>query len=125
MGNIPLAEQKELSRTERKTIAEENFTSWLSSAKEFIIDVENTFNRGSLKNAAFYLHQAAERTYNTSILVFIGYKPRKYNIVRLLRLIKDFSPELAAVFPNNTPEEINLLNLLKKAYIDSRYKKFI
>ncbi|MBO9730780.1 MAG: HEPN domain-containing protein [Chitinophaga sp.] len=122
-NNIPLAEQRDLSPTDRKNIAQEDFDTWFSTAREFLIDTENALYRKSLKNAAFYLHQAAERTYNAAILVFTGYKPRTHNLGRLIRLCRDFSPEMATVFPNNTKEETHLFNLLKKAYIDARYKK--
>jgi len=122
-GNTPLAEQRELNPVERQKLAQDDFDTWFSTAREFLVDTENALQRKSLKNAAFYLHQAAERTYNAAILVFTGYKPRTHNLGKLIRLCRDFSPELARIFPNNTKEETHLFNLLKKAYIDARYKK--
>jgi len=122
-GNILLAEQRELNPVERQKLAQDDFDTWFSTAQEFLVDTENALQRKSLKNAAFYLHQAAERTYNAAILVFTGYKPRTHNLGKLIRLCKDFSPELTRIFPNNTKEETHLFNLLKKAYIDARYKK--
>lgn len=121
--NIPLAEQRELNPEERQKLAQEDFDTWFIPAREFLVDTENALQRNSLKNAAFYLHQAAERTYNAAILVFTGYKPRTHNLGKLIRLCRDFSPELARVFPNSNDEETRLFNLLKRAYIDARYKK--
>ena len=122
-GNIPLAEQKELNAAERKKIAQEDFDYWYGDAVKFMKGAMLFAKDKDLNMAAFMLHQTAERTYNAAILVFTGYKPRTHNIGKLIRLSRDFSPELAGVFPANTKEEANLFNLLKRAYIGARYKK--
>jgi len=122
-GNIPLAEQKELNAAERKQIAQEDFNYWFYDAVKFLKGAVLYTNDKDLNMAAFMLHQAAERTYNAAILVFTGYKSRTHNLGKLIRLTRDFSPELAMVFPNNSNEETYLFNLLKKAYIGARYKK--
>jgi HEPN domain-containing protein/predicted nucleotidyltransferase len=122
-GNVPLAEQKELSASERKKLAEDDFNYWYGDAVKFVKGALLYAKDKDLNMAAFMLHQAAERTYNAAILVFTGYKPRTHNLNKLLKLCRDFSSELAAVFTNNTKEEAHLFNLLKKAYIDARYKK--
>lgn len=76
-GTTALAERKPLSPAEAKTIAQHYFDQWFESAKEFLIDAQNAYGRNSLKNGAFYLHQAAERTYNAVILVEI---PKRYRL---------------------------------------------
>jgi len=75
-----------------------------------------------LKIGAFNLHQAAERTYNAVILVYTGYKPKTHNLGKLKRYGKRFSEVLDGVFPDNTKEEKHLFDLLKRGYIDARYK---
>jgi uncharacterized protein len=122
-GNTPLAERKPLSQEEAKGIAQKYFEQWYGGSKEFYIDAKNAGNRGSFKNAAFYLHQATERTYNAIILVHIGYKPKTHNLDKLKRYSKRFSEELEGVFPDNTPEEKHLFDLLKRGYVDTRYKE--
>ncbi len=57
------------------------------------------------------------------ILVHTGYKPKTHNLDKLKRYVKRFSEELAGVFPDNTPEEKHLFDLLKRGYIDTRYKE--
>ena len=121
-GNVPLAERKALSQAEAKAVAQQYFEQWYEGAREFYIDAENASRRGSYKNAAFYLHQAAERTYNAVILVETGYKPKTHNLDKLKRYSKRFSEELDGVFPDNTPEEKHLFDLLKRGYVDARYK---
>jgi uncharacterized protein len=51
-----------------------------------------------------------------------GYKPKTHNLDKLKRYAKRFSEELEKVFPDNTPEEKHLFDLLKRGYIDARYK---
>ncbi|HEV7333139.1 MAG TPA: HEPN domain-containing protein [Flavisolibacter sp.] len=120
-GNIAFNEPKDLSPEERKEIAQRDFENWFSSAKEFLIDAKNAFERKSLKNSIFYLHQAAERIYNTVLLVFTGYKPKTHNLDKLRSLSKAYSSDLYLIFPCNTKEEEYLFSLLQKGYIDARY----
>lgn len=122
-GNVPLAEQKELTTQEKKEIAQRDFNYNFPDAKEFLEGVLFYLGRKKLNIAAFQLHQATERTYNTMILVVTGYKPKTHNLGKLLKMSRDFSPELQTIFPQNTKEEIHLFNLLKKAYIDARYNE--
>lgn len=120
-GNMAFAVPKELSKEERKTIAQKDFDNWYFSAKEFLIDAKNAFQRRGFKNSIFYLHQSAERIYNTILLVFTGYKPKTHNLDRLRSLSKAFSPELYLIFPSNTKKEEYLFSLLERGYIDARY----
>ncbi|MDO6433258.1 nucleotidyltransferase domain-containing protein [Flavitalea sp. BT771] len=68
-GNTPLTERNPLSTAEAKAIEQQYFEPWYGAAKEFYIDAQNAYQRGSCKNAAFYLHQATESIYNAIILV--------------------------------------------------------
>ncbi len=63
-----------------------------------------------------------ERTYNAIILVHAGYKSKTHNLGKLKRYSKRFSEELDVIFPDSTPQEKHLFDLLKRGYIDTRYK---
>lgn len=121
-GNVPLAERKPLSPSEAKAVAQEYYEQWFTGAKNFLSMSIGAMNTHSLKEAAFVLHQAAERTYNAVTLVFTGYKPKTHNLDKLKRYTKRFSEPLDAVFPDNTAEERHLFDLLKRGYVDARYK---
>src|ERR1044071_8675890 len=121
-GNIPLAERRMLTPAEIKAIAQTDFDKWYTSGVDFLENAEFALQKKKYKLAAFLLHQAAERTYNAIILVFSGYKPRTHNLDKLKRYSKRFSVELEGVFPCNSIEEEHLFDLLKKGYIDARYK---
>lgn len=118
-----LAEKKELSPLEVQTIARENFEHWFNSANEFFIDYTNAFKRDSYNNAAFLLHQATERYYGAIQLVFTGYKPKTHDIEALGQLAKSLNMEFGKVFPRSTELEQKRFQLLKRAYVDARYKK--
>lgn len=121
-GSVPLADRKPLSAAEAKAIARQYYNQWFISAREFIEVSAFCLEKGQLKIGAFNLHQATERTYNAVILVETGYKPKTHNLDKLKRYAKRFSEELEKVFPDNTPEEKHLFDLLKRGYIDARYK---
>ena len=55
------------------------------------------------------------------ILVYTGYKPKTHNLGKLLKMSREFSPELSTIFPNSDRSEVHLFTLLKKAYVDARY----
>jgi len=74
------------------------------------------------KIAAFELHQAVERFYGAVTLVFINYRFRTHDIQRLGIKAVSYNGEFAKVFPRETDEQRKLFNLLRKAYIDARYK---
>jgi len=122
-GNTPLAERKPLSPGEAKAVAQKYFEQWFTPAKGFLKGAAFYLQEKEYKLSAFELHQATERTYNAVILVQTGYKPKTHNLDKLKRYSKRFSEELEGVFPDNTPEEKHLFDLLKRGYIDTRYKE--
>jgi HEPN domain-containing protein/predicted nucleotidyltransferase len=122
-NKVEFAKPRELSKTEQKQIAQRYFGQWYTRGKEFLIDAVNATDRNSHNNAAFYLHQTAENFYNTILLVFTGYKPKTHNLEKLRQYIKSISPEVYAIIPaSSEKEEWHLFELLKKGYIDARYK---
>jgi HEPN domain-containing protein/predicted nucleotidyltransferase len=122
-GQLKLERIRKPSPQKRKQIAQEDFKMWFKSAKEFVIDFNNAFNRRSYKQAAFLLHQATERFYTTTLLVFTGYKGKRHNIEKLGRQVSGYDTAFLKVFPRATKEQDENFKLLKKAYIDARYKK--
>jgi len=122
-GKLKLERRRKLSPAKRKQIAQEDFKMWFASAKDFYIAYELMLRRRKYKIAAFQLHQAVERFYGAVMLVFTGYKPKRHNIETLGRRVSGCDAEFLKVFPRATPEQDERFKLLKKAYIDARYKK--
>ncbi len=123
-GRVEFAKARKLTSKEQKEISQESFDIWFPQGNEFIIDATNALNRGSYKIGAFYAHQATESLYYTVLLVFTSYKPKTHNLWKLRKQSKPISEELFLLFPLETDqEENNLFDLLKRGYIDARYKK--
>jgi HEPN domain-containing protein/predicted nucleotidyltransferase len=121
-GKFQLAEPIEISPKERKKLAEEDYEYWIDNAREFLIDVNSAFDRGSYKKAAFYLHQATESFYGTILLVFTRYKPSTHDLEKLNQRVSSIEPRFLTIFPRSTEEEKERFKLLRKAYVDARYK---
>ncbi len=119
--NVKLAKRRKLNMVERKEKAQKNFDNWFDSANEFFDMFEYAFGKQSYKLAAFQLHQATERLYHTTLLVFTDYKPKLHDLDRLGVLASRLDIKFKKIFPRETDEERRLFNLLKRAYIDARY----
>lgn len=71
--------------------------------------------------AVFCLHQAVEQMALAVLKAITGYKAETHNLSRLFVLLDQLGLQASAVFPNNSPEEKDLLYTLKNAYSASRY----
>ncbi|MCW3070307.1 MAG: hypothetical protein JWO44_197 [Bacteroidetes bacterium] len=117
-----LDNKREMAPLEMQARAKEDFDQWFESGNQFYGQYIHAMNDGHLKIAAFDLHQATERYYGAIQLVFTGYKPKTHDIEILGWLAKALNIEFGKVFPKATYEERIRFTLLKKAYVDARYK---
>ncbi len=117
-----LSAPKPLNAADRKHKAKLYYGKWFEGANEFLIDYKNAFGRGSYNQAAFMLHQATERLYACLILVFTDYKTKTHDIEKLDRQACKLDYRFKTIFHQENAEEERLFQLLKKAYIESRYK---
>lgn len=120
-GKYKLASPNKLTPKQYQEKAQEYFDQWFESANEFMIDFSNAFGRHSYNQAAFLLHQAVERYYTTILLVFTDYRPKDHNL-ETLGIKVEMCDKRFDVFPKSTNESMRLFELLKRAYIDARYK---
>ncbi len=115
---------KNLSPKELAERANGYYTMWFPSGKEYLIDAQNAFTRGSFRHSTFYLHQAAECFYSTILLVFTGYKPKTHNLSKLRSYSKHISGRIYNLFSmdfNERKESRDLFEILRKGYIEARY----
>lgn len=113
---------KELNIKQRKGKAKKHFENWFKSASDFFKYYGIAYNNEDYKIAAFNLHQATEHFYTTILLVFTDYKPKIHDLDDLGIRVDRLSPEFKGIFPKKTEEEKRLFELLKRAYVDARYK---
>ena len=121
-GRCELAEPEPLLPEERQEKAQDEFEGWFKSANDFLIDFGHAIKRESLLKAAFELHQVVERLYHCFMLVFTDYKSKSHDIKKLGKRAGLIKPGMWRVFPQETAEEQRLFELLRRAYVDARYK---
>lgn len=118
-----LAKPRELSFKEIKKIAIDEFDSHYPFGSDYLNHGYYDYNTERYVTGSFELHQSCERYYNTISLVFTNYRPKNHKLNELGGRIKEFSRELASVFPMNTDFEKRCFDLLCRAYIEARYNK--
>ena len=116
-----LANPKKLTPKQYQQKAQEYFNQWYASANGFVKQFNYAFKDNELNISAFQLHQATERYYTTVLLVFTDYRPKDHNLENL-GIKVEMCDKQFDVFPKTTDEEKRLFELLKRAYIDARYK---
>jgi len=116
-----LANPKKLTPEQYQQKAQDYFDQWYESANDFLIGFNDFFKRDRFSKAAFELHQATERYYTTILLVFTDYRPKDHNLENL-GIKVEMCDKQFAIFPKSTDEQKRLFELLKRAYIDARYK---
>ncbi|WP_439603867.1 HEPN domain-containing protein [Shinella sp.] len=117
----PLATPKPLTAADAHRMASEYFDHWLPSADTFFRNANDNIERGRPIEAAFLLHQTAERLYICFLLVRTLYFPRSHNIKFLRSLAEDKEPRLVEVWPRATKADRARFERLKRAYVEARY----
>ena len=116
-----LATPMPLSAADALRMAEEYFVHWLESADRFLHFAEDALSKGWTNEAAFQLHQASERLLICFLLVKVHYFPRSHNLKFLRSLAEDKEPRLIEAWPRATKLDRRRFELLRRAYVDSRY----
>lgn len=116
-----IPEPGKLNYAQVRTQAEEYYKIWYEKGRGFIANAIFDFICCRYTLSAFHLHQACECFYHAIELVFTGKKNRQHDLYELIRSTKKHSELLACVFPIKRTEDKRLFNLLKRAYIESRY----
>ena len=121
-GRFSLKNAKALLPAEEQKLAREYFDYWFNSAKEYYHLFELALQTNSLSSAAFILHQVTERLYSTLLLVFTRYKPNTHDLFALRKRVHLIDVSSSTIFPLTRAEDKRLFTLLRKAYVDARYK---
>ena len=113
----PLSPATALSETE------DYFDEWMESADQFAFLANAAQTAGFNKKTAFLLHQAAEALYIGLLLVLTLHSPKAHNLVHLRKMTEPRVPKLADVWPHETKFQKRCFELLRSAYVKSRYSK--
>lgn len=117
-----LAKPCSLNYKEIKDIAEREFNIYYPSAVSMLKGVKSFFLKDKdYMNAAFLLHQVAEKFYYAILLVCMNYRPKNHKLAELQAMVKSLSRDLSFVFPMDTQQAQISYELLCRAYIEARY----
>lgn len=120
-GECTLATPKELDYAEIKQMAQQYYDKRGADANDYLWGALQYYNAFKYDKAIFLLHQATENYLKAIPLVYILYGYKEHDLEFLIGKCKPYTLELAKVFPCDTPEEIRLFDLLRRAYLEARY----
>jgi uncharacterized protein len=118
-----LAEPKPKTPDQALAMAREYLEEWFPSAARFKEASDYLAAKSGLKEAAFNLHQAAERLYHCVLLVCTFYTPHVHNLGFLRTQAERLDRRLTYVWPTDTRKDRALFEKLKDAYVKARYSK--
>ena len=117
----PFAHAEQLSDEAALTEAQGYFSKWYPSASNFLDIAQYAASTGALNEAAFNLHQAAERFYHCCLLVRTLYSPKSHKLNFLRDLCEEMEPRLIEAWPRDSKFAQRSFELLRRAYVDARY----
>ena len=125
-GKYPMASPKKFTPDERKAKAIESYKEYFGRAKNFLARAVSGPNDSVLnKNLnAFMLHQACESAFVASTFVFKDDRRKLHDLKELEKELTPLEPAFLRSFPKETERDEYIFNLILKAYIDARYKKY-
>jgi len=103
--------------------SQEYFDDWMESVEESLETARFTRSRGFNKKTAFLLHQSVEALYIGLLLVLTLHSPKAHNLVHLRKMTEPLVPRLAEAWPHETKFQKRCFELLRSAYVKSRYSK--
>ncbi|WP_421729109.1 HEPN domain-containing protein [Brevundimonas sp.] len=103
--------------------AQEYFDDWMETSDQRRKTADLVTKERFNKIAAFELHQAAEALYIGLLLVLTLHSPKAHNLVHLRKMTEPLVPRLAEAWPHETKFQKRCFELLRSAYVKSRYSK--
>lgn len=116
-----LANKRKLKPKEKQRIARDYFEHWFERSESFFKHYGYAMADKDYKTAAFNLHQAAEHSYKTILLVFTNYNPNEHFLWMLGQKTAKYHADLKTLFPKKNQKDKDRFKLLDDAYIGGRY----
>lgn len=121
-----LATPRPLTAADAKAMVSAYFAEWFPGINRSLATADEQLRKsagdlGWRKDAAFTLHQAAERAYICYLLVRSQYVPRSHNLKFLRSLAEDKEPALIECWPRASRIDRRRFELAKRAYVEARY----
>ena len=117
----PLASPKTLAPEEVRAEAQRHFDHWFPGADRFLKLATVAIDDGFRNEAAFLLHQIAERLYHCVLTVLTLYSPKSHRLSVLRSHAERIAPQLIAVWPRDSRFAKRCFTRLDRAYVGARY----
>jgi predicted nucleotidyltransferase/HEPN domain-containing protein len=115
------AQPRNLPPEEARIEAQKHFEEWFGTASGFRDTATYALSKGRNKEAAFLFHQATERFYHCTLLVLSLYSPKSHRLNFLRSQCEQIAPTLVEAWPRDDKFKRRCFELLRLAYVDSRY----
>ena len=115
------AAPRNLPPEEARSEAQVHFEKWFPSAGAFLNMALLATSEGNRNEAAFVLHQAAERLYHCTLLVLTLYSPKSHRLKFLRSQCEQIAPSLVSAWPRDDKFSRRCFELLREAYVNARY----
>lgn len=116
-----LATPMPLTASDAYEMASSYFAGWSTKVNDALEIADFCIEKRKYNDAAFTLHQAAERAYTCFLLVRSQYVPRSHNLKFLRSLAEDRDTRLVEAWPRATKLDRRRFELTKRAYVEARY----
>jgi uncharacterized protein len=104
-------------------MAKEYFEEWFPSAIVYLNTSRDLAKQSRPKEAAFIMHQGAERLYHCILLVCTFYTPHVHNLGFLRTQAERLDMRLVDCWPRGLRTERAMFEKLKEAYVKARYSR--
>jgi predicted nucleotidyltransferase/HEPN domain-containing protein len=118
---FPFVAPEELSPKDAYGETKAYFDEWHASAVGFLDTARYVRRQGRPKEAAFQLHQAAERSYHGLILALTLYSAKTHRLNLLRDRAESLDGRLTGVWPRTSKFERQGFDLIRRAYVEARY----
>jgi predicted nucleotidyltransferase len=122
---FPFASPRKLPPEKARAEAQKHFDRWFAIAETAFRTFELQRAEGSTihwrNEAAFSLHQAAERLYHCTMLVLTLYSPKSHKLNFLRSHCEEIAPSLIPAWPRDDKFSRRCFELLRLAYVNARY----
>ncbi|WP_188773339.1 nucleotidyltransferase and HEPN domain-containing protein [Novosphingobium endophyticum] len=115
------AQPRDLPPAEALAESKKYYEEWFESASRRLELARIAMDKGFRNEAAFDLHQTTERFYHTVLLTLNLHAPKSHRLNFLRGQAEPLVHELIAVWPRDTRFAKRCFELLRQAYVGSRY----
>ncbi|MDR6624453.1 HEPN domain-containing protein [Caulobacter segnis] len=123
-AGFPFVRPEALSARDAFAETKGYFEKWSLRSENSRILSQDARARGMANDAAFLLHQAAERAYHGLILTLTLYSAKTHRLNLLRDRAEAMDQRLVGIWPGRNKFERQGFDLIRRAYVEARYSDF-